>query len=370
MTTATVARQTKWYLTEISQDGSPSLVVNVNSSPFVVGRLAEAALQIASSSISKQHAEITLAGNELSVRDLGSTNGTFVNGKRVGNVTLFPGDLLQFANTLYRVGCREEETHHGTICELVLPWAQTLIQFDRLMSDIAIVPHYQPIVCMTTQEIVGFELLARSNLTGLENPKLMFDAASKLDQECSLSMLVRREGVKAPLALKQPPTLFVNTHPKEVVNEALIQSLYELRTQAPSLPIAVEIHEAAVSDVPGMRHLREVLDELGMLLAYDDFGAGQARIEELTEVPPDVLKFDMRLIRDIDRCSTRRRDMVTSLVKLVHDLGIVSLAEGVETEAEHLACQELGFQQGQGFYYGRPAPHCEVPDIKATSALR
>jgi EAL domain-containing protein (putative c-di-GMP-specific phosphodiesterase class I) len=351
-------RQTKWFLSEVCHDGSQSRVMNINGSPFVIGRLPEASLQIASSSISKQHAEITLHGGDLSVRDLGSTNGTFVNGKRVTHVTLLNQDLVQFANTLFRVGCREDETHHGTICEAVLPWAQTLIQFDRLMSDVAIVPHFQPIVCMASEKVLGFELLARSNITGLENPALMFEAAAKLDQECSLSMMVRREGVKLPLALPFKPLLFVNTHPKEVVNEVLIQSLHELRSQAPTLPIVVEIHEAAVSDVDSMRGLRLILDALDMQLAYDDFGAGQARIEELTEVPPDVLKFDMKLIRNIDQGNSRRHDMVESLVRIVRDLGIVALAEGVETEGEHVACRQIGFQQGQGFYYGRPAPTC------------
>ena len=137
MTTAALER-TKWSLTEISNDGTSSRVVNINSNPFVVGRIAESALQIASNSISKCHAELEVTASGLTVKDLGSTNGTFVNGKRISHVTLVAGDLLQFANTLFRIACHEEETHHGTICESVLPWAESLIHFDRLMSDSAI----------------------------------------------------------------------------------------------------------------------------------------------------------------------------------------------------------------------------------------
>ena len=163
---------------------------------------------------------------------------------------------------------------------------------------------------MQSEKVLGYELLARSNITGLENPGLMFSAAAKLDQECSLSRLVRTEGVKEPQKLASLPLLFVNTHPKEVVNDDLIESLYELRRQAPRLPIVLEIHEGAVSDLASIRKLRDILTTLDMKLAYDDFGAGQARIEELTEVPPDVLKFDMKLIRDIDTASSRRVEMV------------------------------------------------------------
>ena len=67
-------------------------------------------------------------------------------------------------------------------------------------------------------------------------------------------------------------------------------------------------------------------------LAYDDFGAGQARLVELVDVPPDYLKFDMRLVQNLDSASLERQRMLASLVKMVHDLGITPLAEGIETE--------------------------------------
>jgi EAL domain-containing protein (putative c-di-GMP-specific phosphodiesterase class I) len=104
-----------------------------------------------------------------------------------------------------------------------------------------------------------------------------------------------------------------------------------------------------------MRSLQAALQELNIGLAYDDFGAGQARLVELAEVPPDYLKFDICLIRDIHRATADRQRMLKSLVDMVTDLGIAALAEGVETADEHEACQQLGFSLGQGFYYGKPA---------------
>jgi EAL domain-containing protein (putative c-di-GMP-specific phosphodiesterase class I) len=123
----------------------------------------------------------------------------------------------------------------------------------------------------------------------------------------------------------------------------------------PNQPLTVEIHEASVADMATMKLVRLVLDDLDMKLAYDDFGAGQARIVELSEAPPDYLKFDIELIRDIDHASGERQRMLASLVNIVGDLGIASLAEGIETEAEHATCRQLGFDFAQGFYYGKPA---------------
>ena len=91
-------------------------------------------------------------------------------------------------------------------------------------------------------------------------------------------------------------------------------------------------------------------------LAYDDFGAGQSRLNELAQCPPDYLKFDMSLMRGIDAASPQRQRLLATLVKMVRDLGIHSVAEGVETPAEADACRQMGFDLGQGFFYGRPAP--------------
>jgi EAL domain-containing protein (putative c-di-GMP-specific phosphodiesterase class I) len=63
----------------------------------------------------------------------------------------------------------------------------------------------------------------------------------------------------------------------------------------------------------------------------------------------------MALIRDIDRASASRQSMLETLVKMVLDLGIVALAEGIETASEGAACRQIGFQLAQGFYYGKPA---------------
>jgi EAL domain-containing protein (putative c-di-GMP-specific phosphodiesterase class I) len=92
-----------------------------------------------------------------------------------------------------------------------------------------------------------------------------------------------------------------------------------------------------------------------MKLAYDDFGSGQARLAELGDAPPDYLKFDIQLVRGIDSASAERQRMLESLVRIAGDLGIISLAEGVETAAEHETCRRLGFVYGQGFRYGSPA---------------
>src|SRR5262249_5918858 len=167
---------------------------------------------------------------------------------------------------------------------------------------------------------------------------------------------MRTEGLRTASDLPARPLLFANTHPTELAEQGVLEfSLRELRELAPQSKMILEIHEAAVTCVKQMRELRAVLNDLNIGLAYDDFGAGQARLVELGDVPPDYLKFGIELIHEIDKASSERQRMLASFVKIVNGLGIASLAGGVETAAEHEVCRQMGFNFGQGYYYGKAA---------------
>ncbi len=346
-----------WTLTECSEQSPHRRSLMLQSRSMSVGRSNEADLTIQSSSVSKSHARIMVEGDALWVEDLGSTNGTYVNGQRVTRSVLASGDLLGFANVLYRVGRSQmDEPEGGTIEETQIPWAQTLLSFDKLMSDRLVVPHFQPIITLADRACVAYEVLARSGLDELRNPAAMFGAAERLGQQASLSELMRSESLRvAERVGVHDVRYYLNTHPVEVGSERLDDSLRSLRSAHPTANITVEIHEAAVTSVEQMKQFKCLLAALDMQLSYDDFGAGQGRLMELCEVPPHVLKFDMQLIRDIDTASKSRQDLLSALVRIALDLGTIPLAEGVETESEHEVCTQMGFELGQGFHYGRPA---------------
>jgi EAL domain-containing protein (putative c-di-GMP-specific phosphodiesterase class I) len=260
---------------------------------------------------------------------------------------------------MFRVGRRggaESFTIHSTRCALdISDQALALAQFERLLSERVVTPYFQPIVHSRTGETVAYEVLGRSPLFGLNTPGPMFQAAALLSKEAELSRMLRIEAVRTP-RIAAAPHLYFNTHPRELeaVGE-LIASLHDLRRANPEQAMTLEIHESAAVEVRSMQKLRAALSDLRIGLAYDDFGAGQARLAELVETSPDVVKFDMRLIRAIHTAPEGQRKMVGSLVQMVRDLGITPLAEGVERSEEGEVCRELGFDLFQGFYYGRPA---------------
>ena len=229
-----------------------------------------------------------------------------------------------------------------------------LLQLDRLLVDRDVVPHFQPIVSLCDDCLFGYEILGRSRLFGLEMPKTIFEVAAMFDLERDVSELFRSAGLRLGSRLPGMPNLFLNTHPTELGTPELVDSMRSLRDLYPEVPLTLEIHEAAVTSPADDRGVAGQLRELNVSLAYDDFGAGQSRLLELIEVPPDFIKFDMGFIRDIDQAPASRQNLLESLVRMVQSLGIASLAEGVESPGEADVCRQLGFDFAQGYLF-RPA---------------
>ncbi|QEG24576.1 EAL domain-containing protein [Mariniblastus fucicola] len=347
-----------WFLSGQVDESEPLRKFPVHSDPFTVGRQSDSSLCLPTGCISKNHAELTFRDDgTLILRDLGSTNGTYVNGEVItGDTVVNEDDIIQFATIVFRIGSDDVESVGNTIAEDVCDQALAIIQFERLISDGGLYPHFQPIVTLADQKRIGYEVLGRSRLFGLQSPHEMFTAASQLNMEAQLSEAFRQRGVEIGTAFGSDCNLFVNTHPKELDRTEFYESLKTLRESAPDQAITLEIHEAASTNLTMMRELCAFLKDYEIHLAFDDFGVGRARLVELGEVRPDYLKFDMKLTKNIEMAPPSRQELVALFANMVNSLGIKTLAEGVETRECHEILVEMGFQLGQGYYYGRPSP--------------
>lgn len=345
-----------WCLQSANEMNGMPKRIPVLGNRFQVGRRTDASFCIPHPSVSKNHAELISTDVALFVRDLGSTNGTFVNGQQISQDTLVgEEDVLRFADFEFLV-CRAHREHVGrTLVSSPAEWKSQLTQFHRLLTDRSVTPYFQPIIRFSDTQRIGFEVLARSSVVGLTNPKELFGTAERFSLASRLSVLCREQGVAFAKCLATPGRLFLNTHPSEQPQAGLVEALTELRNRAPDMDLVLELHEAAVTNPSEIMGLRSALRDLKIQLAYDDFGAGQARLMELSEVAPDFLKFDISLIRDI-HLSPQRQHLVAGLVQIVREMGIQSLAEGIEVSEEAEVCRQIGFDHAQGYYFGKPAP--------------
>lgn len=168
-------------------------------------------------------------------------------------------------------------------------------------------------------------------------------------------------------------SLAFNIAPSQLVNVDFPERFCALisTTGFPLSRIEVEITEASlISDVERSYKTLEVLNGLGVKIAIDDFGTGYSSLARLEAFPFHKLKIDARFVHGLDGDSGKRR-IAASTIGLGQSLGMIVVAEGVETPAEHTILRDLGCDLGQGWHFSKPlqASHAD-PFLKRQGSSR
>ncbi len=232
------------------------------------------------------------------------------------------------------------------------------VRFSWAMSLLWVA--FQPIVGWRQRCTVGYEALLRSDEPLLKNPSDLLDAAARLGRMREVGRAVRARVAAAAPEAPAGAKLFVNLHSTDLNDEDLY---------AADAPLS-RISDRVVLEVTERESLHEVRDvaacvarlrALGFGIAIDDLGDGYAGLASFTQLDPQVAKLDMSLVRGVDK-DPKRQSIVGSMRKLCNDLGILVVAEGVETAAERAMLVLLGCDTFQGYLFGRPKRGFEAPE--------
>lgn len=221
---------------------------------------------------------------------------------------------------------------------------------------------FQPIVNLTTGEIVGAEALARwySDELGEVESAEFVPLAEQADLIGPLGNLVLERALDQAARWRAQWCgdfwVSVNVSPQQFTAVDLVATIAaHLHTRnLPGEALAIEITEGVL-----LAHRRYVttalagLRDLGVRIAMDDFGTGYASLSYLRDYPFDTLKIDSSFIRGIDSKSDHRA-LVDSTLRLAHAFPLRAIAEGLETAAELAVVRELGCEFGQGYLFGYP----------------
>ena len=211
----------------------------------------------------------------------------------------------------------------------------------------------QPLVSFRERRVFGYEALMRSGEPRMRSPGQLLSAAERLARVHDLGRRLRERAAAAFATLEDTePLLFVNLHPQDLLDPELFAAEAPLGQIASR--VVLEVTERtpldAVSDVKGRV---DRLRELGFRVAIDDLGAGYAGLTAFSLLQPDVCKLDMALVRDVDTLDTKRK-LCQSMVELCQELGILLVAEGVETAAECDTLVAIGVDILQGYLFAKP----------------
>jgi EAL domain-containing protein (putative c-di-GMP-specific phosphodiesterase class I) len=229
--------------------------------------------------------------------------------------------------------------------------------FDRALSSLYVA--YQPIVRWTTKQVFAYEALLRSHEPNLQNPLAMVDAAERLGRVHELGYRIRERAVEPLGRLSRDVLLFINLHPTDLIDAALLSTDTALSEYASRIVLEVT-ERAPLHHIPDVRGRVAALKHRGFRIAIDDLGAGYAGLTSFTMLSPDVVKLDMGLVRDVDREPTKQT-IVRTMTTMCHDLGMLVTAEGIETPGERDQLARAGCDLMQGYLFAKPG--LAFPDV-------
>jgi len=272
-----------------------------------------------------------------------------------------PSDLMNVfdqAVTAREQGRRDQE---AAAKPLVGDTSASEERFERGLSRLWLAT--QPIVSVANWGVFGYEAFVRSDEPTLPTPKDLFGLAGSLGRVEQLESAIRVAAVDLSQRLPDGCALFLNIEPRTLSDETLYEVGSALSAHADS--IVLEITErSSLEDVNDLsRRIRE-LRALGFRIAVDDLGAGYAGLNSLAELSPDIVKFDHTLVRDIHESPLRTR-LLSSMVQLCNEIGILPVAEGVETTGEMRRLISIGCSLLQGFLFSRPGRPFPTPQWPA-----
>lgn len=213
-------------------------------------------------------------------------------------------------------------------------------------------PAFQPIIAANDRRLFGYEALLRTGEPSLPHPGAVLDAAERLHQLPRLFRTMRERTCHAAQGSGTTWQLFLNLHPIDLNDPELLDPNSAVCQQASNIVLEVT-ERATLERVGNLRQRVNALRQAGYRIAIDDLGAGYAGLTSFASLEPEFVKLDMSLIRDLDTSSVKQR-LVRLMTALCHDLGMLVVAEGIETIAERDAAVELGCDLLQGYRFGRP----------------
>ncbi|MFV0313514.1 MAG: EAL domain-containing protein [Anaerotignum sp.] len=242
---------------------------------------------------------------------------------------------------------------------------------DELLEKELIDFALQPIVDANTLEVYGYEALMRPQTDMIGTPYLLLQLGkdeSKLDKIEKLVLKKVFEKIDANFDVLKDYKIFINSISNQVLSE------YELDVYIAQYPnifknIVLEITEQEYVDEEVLKRKTDMFRACGALIALDDYGSGYSNEFTLLSQSFEIIKIDMKLIRNID-LDTKRQELLQSILKIakVNDYKVV--AEGVETVEEAMVLITLGVDYLQGYLLGKPNLQIQGVDESVVQKLK
>lgn len=221
---------------------------------------------------------------------------------------------------------------------------------------------FQPVVSWKRRRVFAYEALLRTTEPSMGNPIALIGAAEKLGRVADLGRRVR-DRVAEYIPSAPSEFVFVNLHSHDLLDDHLYSQTSPLTQHANR--VVLEITErTSLAQVTDIEKRISSLRALGFRIALDDLGAGYSGLSSFAMLQPEVVKYDMSLVRSVESSPTRRK-VISSMTSLFADMNMLVVAEGVETTAERDTLIEIGVDLLQGYLFAKPSKEFVQPPATA-----
>lgn len=227
------------------------------------------------------------------------------------------------------------------------------------IDDLTLFTALQPIFSIAHKRVVGYEALLRVQNAKKEwiSPAPLFEKSQDPFSGVHLDRLCRYIHVNNFLNMNDDMNwLFLNVSPETIINAPQFGSFFKEMIDSFNFPahrIVIEVVEHPIADNDFLMETIEFYKNLGCLIAIDDFGAGHSNFDRIWTLRPDIVKLDRSFLVKASH-QKNIRDLIPSIVSLLHQAGSLVLIEGIETDEQALIAIESEVDFVQGFYFGRP----------------
>jgi diguanylate cyclase (GGDEF)-like protein len=223
--------------------------------------------------------------------------------------------------------------------------------------------HYQVQKSVSTNEIMGYEVLLRWNHPdrGAISPADFIPIAEACGAILPIGEWVLRTACRAAASWPEPHRIAVNLSAVQLANADLAQLVAAILVETGLSPnrLELEVTESAIiGDKQRALHILRQIRALGVTIAIDDFGTGYSSLETLRSFPFDKIKLDRSFMVDVES-NRQSKAIVRAILALGRSLDVPVLAEGVETKAQLELLSDEGCDEAQGYFLGRPSARLE-----------
>lgn len=224
-------------------------------------------------------------------------------------------------------------------------------EIEQIIKNNNICMYFQPIYCLKSNKIKGFESLARFFTQPYKTPDVWFQNAEDIGLGEALEILAVQNVMHNLASFNKDTYISINTSPKHIISGVLSKKLAHFDCSN----VVIEITEhSPIHDYNLMRQSLQPLREKGIRLAIDDVGAGYCSFQHILELEADIIKLDISLTQNINKERSKFL-LAKALLGFAEAINCTVIAEGIENLQELMTLKALGINNVQGFFIAKPA---------------